>query len=403
MEVFAVAGEKTTAEATRIVELMDAARGGTERTPVHLFSLKKWNAQARTMLGERYSFKPPLVDASGRLVSPIVVMPSSRRVVGSLVDLSTYASSSLGISSDLSPSALEERAKGEAEIVAKQERQMMMLNRFLCSRRALIIVDVQRDFCSGGSLAVPDGDAILTKVNSLRTRWNWDLVVLTQDWHPRDHVSFSSNNPGTSVFQTVELAGIGAQVMWPDHCVQGSRGAEFHPELVTDIGSVVMRGDTVGDAPDAALDARDHVIRKGTVREVDSYSGFGDATEDKSKELTPLRALLRSRGIEAVVVVGLAQDFCVSFTARDAARFGFNSILVKDCTRGITPEGVTSEMGLCESAGVEVLEFDDIPTAAMEASVREEKGLPAWERFGNAAAKREDLGDAASASASATT
>jgi len=270
------------------------------------------------------------------------------------------------------------RADAEGKAAAVDAKQRRLLEQWVAKRRALIIVDVQRDFCDGGSLAVPDGDSVIEPVNALRSRWNWDLVVHTQDWHPPDHVSFASNNEGAAVFSTVELDGIGPQVMWPDHCVQGSRGAEFHPSLETDVGLVLQAGDDVGSGPDASVDKRDIVVRKGTVREVDSYSGFGDASPDHVKEKTPLAALLRSRGIDLVVVVGLAQDFCVSFTAQDASRAGFEVVMPLDCTRGITPEGVSREMGLCGGGGVYLTESGDLPTREMEARLREERGLPAW-------------------------
>ena len=119
------------------------------------------------------------------------------------------------------------------------------------ARKALIIVDVQNDFCDGGSLAVPDGDAVVPVINRLRARCTWDVVVLTQDWHPPTHASFASNNAGAALFSVVELEGMGKQVMWPNHCVQGTPGAEFHPRLDRAPGDVV--------------------VRKGTVERVDSY------------------------------------------------------------------------------------------------------------------------------------
>jgi nicotinamidase/pyrazinamidase len=305
-------------------------------------------------------------------------------VVGNNLDFATFALDEFGVSIDLAPSTVHERAAAELSAAMVETTQRKMLAKYLTKRRALILVDIQRDFCSGGSLAVPDGDAIIELVNSLRTRWNWDLVVLTQDWHPSDHVSFASNNEGSTVFSTIDLEGIGPQVMWPDHCVQGSKGAEFHPALETDVGCVLSCGDDVGSGPSREVDSHDIVVRKGTVREVDSYSGFGDASVDHEKEKTPLGALLRSREIDMVVVVGLAQDFCVSFTAQDASREGFDVVMPVDATRGITPEGVSREMRLCEERGVLLSRVEELPTREMESSLREEMGLapwrPAWDR-----------------------
>lgn len=344
-----------------------------------------------------------------------------------------WAQESFGVACDLDPPALRARAAADMAACEEEASQREMLDECLEKRRALIIVDVQLDFCNGGSLAVPDGNQVIAVVNSLRERWNWDLVVLTQDWHPKDHISFASNNPGTSVFETVTIPGLGEQVMWPDHCVQGSSGAEFHPSLMARPGPRLQAGDSVpgpqeteaataagavaaaaaGAAPGAGARGRaddagsgrraaaaaaasgdtptpgpaDVVIRKGTVRDVDSYSGFGDATEDKLKELTPLRALLTSRGIEVVVVVGLAQDFCVAFTAKDSQRFGFETYLVLDASRGITAEGVGKEMELCQKAGVRLVRSQQVPTGALEADRRRAAGLPQWTRGGAGATR----------------
>jgi len=209
-------------------------------------------------------------------------------------------------------------------------------------KRALVIVDVQKDFCEGGALAVPDGNSVIAPLNMLRALGGWDLIVLTQDWHPSDHASFASNNPGAELFSTVKLPVVGNQVMWPDHCVQGSVGAEFHPDLDRD-------------------EENDVVVQKGQQREIDSYSGFGDALGHKY-EHTELEQVLRDAGVTSVFVGGLAADFCVAFTAKDAAEAGFQVFLVEDATRGISEEGVQRELQALQAAGVQLVHSKVVPT-----------------------------------------
>ncbi len=180
-------------------------------------------------------------------------------------------------------------------------------------RTALLVVDVQNDFCPGGNLAVPDGDAVVPLVNALGRHFRH--VVLTQDWHPAGHASFASSHPGRKPFGTIELA-YGPQVLWPDHCVQGSTGAAFHPGL---------------DLPHAEA-----VIRKGYRPGIDSYSGFVEADR---RTRTGLEGYLRERGIAKVVIAGLATDFCVNWTAQDAARAGFETVVVEDACRAIDLDG----------------------------------------------------------------
>lgn len=180
-------------------------------------------------------------------------------------------------------------------------------------RTALLVVDVQNDFCPGGNLAVPDGDAVVPLVNALGRRFRH--VVLTQDWHPAGHASFASSHPGRKPFGTIELA-YGPQVLWPDHCVQGTRGAAFHPGL---------------DLPHAEA-----VIRKGYRPGIDSYSGLVEADR---RTRTGLEGYLRERGIAKVVIAGLATDFCVNWTAQDAARAGFETVVVEDACRAIDLDG----------------------------------------------------------------
>lgn len=178
---------------------------------------------------------------------------------------------------------------------------------------ALLVVDVQVDFLPGGRLAVAGGDEIVAPVNALARRFA--VVVATQDWHPADHVSFASNHPGKTPFETIELS-YGTQVLWPDHCVIGSPGAGFAPGL---------------DLPNCQM-----IVRKGFHPEVDSYSGFQEADR---KTLTGLAGYLRERGITRTFAVGLATDFCVSWTAEDAAAAGFESAIVEDLTRPIDTGG----------------------------------------------------------------
>lgn len=183
--------------------------------------------------------------------------------------------------------------------------------------QALIVIDVQNDFCPEGSLAVPDGDAVVDGINRLLNEFR--VRVFTQDWHPADHSSFAGNHPGRKPFETVELP-YGTQVLWPDHCVQGSRGAEFHPRLKTD--------------------PADMVIRKGFRAEIDSYSAF---FENDMETPTGLEGYLRTREVDHVVCVGLATDFCVRFSAVDAVRLGFSATVYEDGCRAIDLDGSLAE------------------------------------------------------------
>jgi len=172
---------------------------------------------------------------------------------------------------------------------------------------------VQHDFCPGGALAVPRGDEIVPTVNRLAA--NFRTVVLTQDWHPAGHLSFASAHPGKSPYEIIAMP-YGAQVLWPDHCVQGTRGAAFHGGL---------------DIPHAGL-----VIRKGTDRAIDSYSAL---YENDRTTPTGLTGYLRERGIERLFVAGLALDFCVRYSAEDAVREGFAVVVIEDACRGIDVAG----------------------------------------------------------------
>ena len=180
-------------------------------------------------------------------------------------------------------------------------------------REVLLIVDVQNDFCPGGALAVAEGDAIVPSINRLAQ--SFAHVVLTQDWHPPGHASFASSHPGKRPFDTIEVS-YGAQTLWPDHCVQGTQGAAFHPKL---------------DVPHAEL-----VLRKGFRKSIDSYSAF---CENDRRTATGLAAYLRERGFERVTLCGLATDFCVAFSAIDGRGAGFDVALVTSACRGIDHEG----------------------------------------------------------------
>ena len=181
------------------------------------------------------------------------------------------------------------------------------------ARDALVVVDVQNDFCPGGRLAVQKGDEVVPVVNELAKRF--EIVVLTQDWHPPGHRSFATSHPGRKPFDSIELP-YGEQVLWPDHCVQGSDGAALHKDLAV---------------PHAQL-----VLRKGWRKDVDSYSAFLEADR---KSRTGLEGYLDERGVKRVFVCGLATDFCVAWTALDARKLKFESVVIEDACRAIDMQG----------------------------------------------------------------
>jgi len=180
-------------------------------------------------------------------------------------------------------------------------------------RDVLVVVDVQNDFCPGGALAVPLGDEVVPLIGRLAEQFR--NVVLTQDWHPRGHLSFASVHPGKRAYETIAVA-YGPQVLWPDHCVQATPGAEFHKSL---------------NIPHAGL-----VLRKGIHRAIDSYSAF---YENDRKTPTGLIGYLRERGLTRIFLAGLALDFCVRYSAEDAHREGFSVFVVEDACRGIDVDG----------------------------------------------------------------
>lgn len=178
---------------------------------------------------------------------------------------------------------------------------------------ALIVIDVQNDFCPGGALAVAGGDEIVMPINGLMA--DCDAVILTQDWHPSGHSSFASAHPGQAPMSMIDMP-YGPQVLWPDHCVQGSEGSEFHADL--------------------DVDRADLILRKGFRRQIDSYSAF---FENDHQTPTGLEGYLRTRGIDRLTMVGLATDFCVHYSAVDAAKLGFAVTVRQDLCRAIDLQG----------------------------------------------------------------
>jgi nicotinamidase/pyrazinamidase len=182
---------------------------------------------------------------------------------------------------------------------------------------ALIVIDVQNDFCPGGALAVAGGDEIISRINGLMG--DFATVVLTQDWHPANHASFAANHPGAAPFSLATMP-YGPQVLWPTHCVQGTKGAEFHANLRTDPAQLV--------------------VRKGFRAGIDSYSAF---FENDQTTPTGLEGYLRNRGVTAVTLVGLATDYCVAYSALDAARLGFKATVLEGACRAIDLNGSLTE------------------------------------------------------------
>ena len=181
------------------------------------------------------------------------------------------------------------------------------------ANQALIVIDVQNDFCPGGALAVAQGDAIIAQINALMGQFQ--TVVLTQDWHPADHNSFAANHAGAAPFSTVQMP-YGAQTLWPSHCVQGTKGAEFHPALRGDLAQLVLR--------------------KGFRAGIDSYSALFE--NDKTTP-TGLDGYLRARGVAGLTLVGLATDYCVAFSALDAVAQGFDVTVLENACRAIDLDG----------------------------------------------------------------
>ncbi|MGP0016746.1 bifunctional nicotinamidase/pyrazinamidase [Pseudomonas sp.] len=198
-------------------------------------------------------------------------------------------------------------------------------------RCALVVIDMQNDFIPGGQLAVQGGDEIVPLINRLGARFR--NVIVAQDWHPAGHVSFASSHPGKAPFDSVQLP-YGAQTLWPDHCVQGSHGAQLHADL---------------DLPHAQL-----IVRKGFNRDIDSYSAFVEADR---RTPTGLSGYLKERGIDTVYLVGLALDYCVAWSALDARTAGFDTVLIVDACRAIDLDGsLQRALGEMEAAGVKLID-----------------------------------------------
>ena len=196
--------------------------------------------------------------------------------------------------------------------------------------QALIVIDVQNDFCPGGALAVPQGDAIVQGINTMMA--DFDAVFLTQDWHPAGHSSFASAHQGSAPYDMIEMP-YGPQVLWPDHCIQGSMGAKFHMEL--------------------QQDRADLIIRKGYNPAIDSYSAF---FENDHKTPTGLEGYLRTRGISKLTMVGLALDFCVNYSAVDAAKLEFDVTVQKGLCRAIDLNGsLDAAVSGMQAAGVNIV------------------------------------------------
>ena len=202
-------------------------------------------------------------------------------------------------------------------------------------RSALLVIDVQNDFIPGGQLAVPEGDLIVPLINRLAGQFK--QVVIAQDWHPAGHASFASSHPGRQPYDVIQLP-YGEQTLWPDHCIQGSRGAEFHSGL---------------DLPHAQL-----IIRKGCNPDIDSYSAFLEADRVTT---TGLAGYLKERGIDTVYMVGLALDFCVMFSALDARASGFNAFVVLDACRAIDLNGsLAAAIERMQVAGVGLIQSTEL-------------------------------------------
>ncbi|WP_296014037.1 bifunctional nicotinamidase/pyrazinamidase [uncultured Agrobacterium sp.] len=207
--------------------------------------------------------------------------------------------------------------------------------------KALLLIDIQNGFCPGGNLPVIDGDKVVPIANALIENGGYDLIVATQDWHPANHGSFASQHPGTQPFEMGELSGK-AQVLWPDHCVQGTTDAEFHPDL--------------------NIQAFDFIQQKGENPAVDSYSAFRD--NDKWAT-TGLADYLSRQGVTVLDICGLATDYCVSFSALDARDMlpDVKVRFIEDASRGIDPEGIKAAIAAMRAKGVAVVNSTDILTA----------------------------------------
>lgn len=206
----------------------------------------------------------------------------------------------------------------------------------MVKKKALIMVDLQNDFCAGGSLAVPGGDEVIALANRLQACFT--EVIATQDWHPANHTSFAANHPGHEVGDIISIQGM-PQILWPEHCIQGQKGSAFHDEL--------------------SLTAATKVFQKGIDKDIDSYSAFFDNAQKRS---TGLADHLQHLGIDEVYILGLATDYCVKFSALDAAELGFDVYVIQDACRGVNLKAndVDSAISEMKAAGIAVIQSADI-------------------------------------------
>ncbi len=200
--------------------------------------------------------------------------------------------------------------------------------------KTLIVIDAQNDFMPGGSLAVPNGDKIVPVINKIQHKF--DLVVAAQDWHPRNHVSFASNHDGKAAFDEIEVHGK-QQTLWPDHCVQGTEGANFHPDLQTERWEAIFR--------------------KGTDKDIDSYSAFYDNGHLKS---TGLAGYLREKGASQLFLCGLAADICVYYSIYDAFKEGFACFFIEDASQPLDVKAFEEIEQKMEYLGIQIISSEDI-------------------------------------------
>jgi nicotinamidase/pyrazinamidase len=229
----------------------------------------------------------------------------------------------------------------------------------------LLVIDLQNDFCPGGALAVADGDSVIQPIQRVAQRF--EHVILTQDWHPADHFSFASAHPGKKPFEQIE-SGYGPQTLWPDHCVQGTKGAEFHSDL--------------------SLTRAELILRKGFRRTIDSYSAFFE--NDRSTS-TGLAGYLRERALTRVFLAGLAYDYCVGYSALDARRLGFPAFVIRDACRPIDLNGsVATIEAEFAKAGVVLLDSEQLLDQAAARSAEEgiRQGLEDAEHGGTSSARK---------------
>lgn len=203
-------------------------------------------------------------------------------------------------------------------------------------KNALLIIDVQNDFCPGGALPVPEGDQVITVINSIVKKFY--KVIATQDWHPINHISFARNHPGKKEYEEIEVSGI-KQVLWPIHCVPGTKGAEFHPDLIADNFNLILR--------------------KGNNPKIDSYSAF---RENDKKTITGLNGYLKELDIKQVFICGLALDYCVFYSAMDSKEMGFDTYVILDATRGIDspPGSIENALNTMQGKEINIIKSKDI-------------------------------------------